>query len=356
MPQKTVGYTELEWVCKRCQTRNAGTRKTCVNCGAPMSTDDQFELPDQQTLITDEAQIQAAKKGADIHCPYCGARNPAGSAICTQCGGDLKDAAARQAGQVLGAFQKEPTPDIVCPSCGEKVKAGSERCPNCGGDIARPKEKPAAPPARSKMPAWLIALIAVLVVACISSVVYFFVQGSRTTDLRAEVTDVSWQRIIAIEQLMPVTLEAWEENMPAEAENIQCGDRYRGTSSEPVAKATEVCGTPYTIDQGSGVGKVVQDCQYQVYESYCTYTALAWQEIDQVIAEGRDAQPVWPEFVLNQEQREGDRQEYYLVVLVAEDEIYNYRPNDPAEFERYQPGSEWTIKVNGFGEITSVEP
>jgi len=320
-----------------------------------MASDDQFELPDLQKLITDEAKIQAAEKGADIHCPYCGARNPAGSETCTQCGGDLKEATTRQTGQVLGAFQKESVPEIVCPSCGQKVKAGSERCPNCGGSLIRPKEKMEAPSARAKRPVWLIALISFLVIVCVGSLIYFIYQSSRTTDLRAEVTDVSWQRAIAIEQLMPVTLEAWEEQLPSDAENVQCSDEYRETSSMPAAKATEVCGTPYTVDQGSGVGKVVQDCQYLVYDSYCTYTAQAWQEVNQVTAEGNDLQPAWPEYARGQDQREGDRQELYLVVLVADDKIYNYRLSDPVEYALYKPGSEWTITVNGFDEITSIE-
>ncbi len=39
-----------------------------------------------------------ASAGADIHCGFCGTRNPATATICSQCGADLKEGKARQAG------------------------------------------------------------------------------------------------------------------------------------------------------------------------------------------------------------------------------------------------------------------
>jgi DNA-directed RNA polymerase subunit RPC12/RpoP len=355
MPQKTLGYTELEWVCKRCQTKNPGLSKTCSNCGAPMAADDQFELPDQQKIITDEAVIQSAQKGADFHCPYCGARNAAGSETCNQCGGDLKDAQARQAGQVLGAFTDQPAPEITCPFCSEKVKAGLERCPNCGGDLVHPKEKTIEKnPSRVKMPVWLMILLGVVVLACIGSAIYLLSKRARTNELSVEVKDVNWQRIVLIQQLQPVSKGDWEENLPEEAENVECEDRYRETSSEPAPKSTEVCGTPYTLDEGSGVGKVVQDCEYEVYDSYCEYTVDEWKQVNQVEEAGNDLLPAWPEFDLAQGQREGERQEIFLVVFAVGDQLYKYRPANLQEFEQFQPGSDWTITVNGFGAVTDV--
>ena len=123
MPQKTLGHTELEWVCKRCQTKNPGLSKSCSNCGALMDTNDQFVLPEQQKLISEETAIESTAKGADVHCPYCGARNQAGSEVCAQCNGDLKQAQVREAGKVLGAYQDQPVPEIACPFCAEKVKS-----------------------------------------------------------------------------------------------------------------------------------------------------------------------------------------------------------------------------------------
>ena len=87
--RRTVGYIQNEWTCPNCQTRNKGSVKTCENCGAPQPENVQFELPAEQKFVTDEKSINAAKAGADIHCPFCGTRNPATAKTCSQCGGDL---------------------------------------------------------------------------------------------------------------------------------------------------------------------------------------------------------------------------------------------------------------------------
>ncbi len=355
MPQKTLGHTELEWVCKRCQTKNPGLSKSCSSCGAVMDTNDQFVLPEQQKLISEETAIEATAKGADVHCPYCGARNQAGSEVCAQCNGDLKQAQVREAGKVLGAYQDQPVPEIACPFCAEKVKSGSARCPNCGGDLINPKPvEPAV--SRQKMPVWLMVVLALVVVACLGSVIYFFVKINQSTDLRAQVSDVNWQRVVLIQELQPVSREAWEEDVPEEANEVSCSDRYRETSQEQAPKSTEVCGTPYTIDEGSGVGKVVQDCVYEVYDSYCKFTVEDWIEVDRAISEGTKLEPVWPEFTLEQGQRQGDRSEIFVVLFTAGDKIIEYNPTSLEEFVRFQTGSEWTLTLNGLGAITGVEP
>ena len=104
MAQKTEGFIELEWTCPSCQSNNPGPQKTCQNCGSPQPDDVTFHLPGEAKLKTDEATAEMAAAGPDIHCPYCGARNPGNAAECTQCGGDLSGGTHRQAGQVVGAF------------------------------------------------------------------------------------------------------------------------------------------------------------------------------------------------------------------------------------------------------------
>ena len=72
---------------------------------------------------------------------------------------------------------------------------------------------------------------------------------ARIEELRAAPT---WERRIQILEIQPVKHQAWENNLPQEAQNTQCEMRYRETRADPAPVATEVCGTPYTIDQGSG--------------------------------------------------------------------------------------------------------
>ena len=357
MARKSLGHVELEWTCKRCGTVNPGLEKTCTNCGSPMGDEDQFELPDEQKLITDETKLEAAAKGPDIHCPYCEARNPADATECVQCGGDLVEGKKRQAGEVMGAHRDLPAAEKVCPFCDSKIPASSQRCPNCGGDLAPKPARPAeAPKPAAKFPRWLMILGAALVVLCCGVLAVFTILSRQTEAVKAQVQDVSWQRSIDILEERLVEQADWEENLPAGAQNVACQDKYRDTSDSPVPNSTEVCGTPYTVDKGSGVGEVVQDCQYEVYESYCDFEVLKWTVVTQTAASGSDLQPYWPELILANGQREGDSHETYTVVFAASGKRYNYDPGDAGKFSQYLPGSEWTLKVNPFGGVNAVEP
>jgi len=138
MPQKTVGYVELEWTCPKCKSRNPGTRRACASCGAPQPRDVQFEQPVQDQVISDEKVIAVAAAGPDIHCAYCGARNPAGAKVCKQCGADVGEGVAREAGRVVGALQIEEAPPITCPSCGSPNPATALKCSKCGDSLVKP--------------------------------------------------------------------------------------------------------------------------------------------------------------------------------------------------------------------------
>jgi hypothetical protein len=121
-------------------------------------------------------------------------------------------------------------------------------------------------------------------------------------------------------------------------------------------KVEKTCGTPYTIDQGSGYGKVVQDCEYKVYNDWCEYTREEWQEVDDASASGHDLNPYWPPVNTASGQREGGRSEKYNVGFDTEGKSYTYHPSDADEFSRYIISSKWVLKVNALGGVTAVEP
>jgi hypothetical protein len=85
--RRTLGYVQNEWTCPNCSTRNKGGVKTCENCVAPQPENIQFELPSEQKFVKDEAAIKAAQAGADIHCGFCGTRNPATAETCSNTAG-----------------------------------------------------------------------------------------------------------------------------------------------------------------------------------------------------------------------------------------------------------------------------
>jgi hypothetical protein len=172
----------------------------------------------------------------------------------------------------------------------------------------------------------------------------------------AQVERIYWERTIAVEQLGPVEHRDWEDELPAEASGVACELAFRNSQGEPAPVATEVCGTPYTVDTGSGYGEVVQDCEYQVYEPLCSYTIEEWSVVDTLRRTGDDLTPVWPEIDLRSGQREGAQGETYTVFFVGDGDERSFSPESAAEFAVFSVGSEWTIVVNGLGAIVSVEP
>lgn len=357
MPQEELGFVELEWTCKNCGTRNPGTRKNCVSCGAAMDAKTQFELPAQQELISDETKLAAAAAAPDVACPFCGTRNASTATSCKQCGGDLKGAQARAAGGVLGAFDATKQADVKCQNCGTLNSAGALKCSNCGASLKRaaPTPSPAAQTVATTggiSPLMIAGIVAVLLLCAVGAYFLFF----RTSDTVGTVTGLNWQRTIAIMAMVPVRSADWQDQVPSDANVLGCELKPRRTSDVEEPNSVKVCGTPYVLDQGTGSGKVVQDCQYRVSEQYCSFTRLQWTVINTVAARGTDLQPNWPLYSLNTGEREGNRAEEYRVIFDAGGKQYTYTANDASRYTQFQPGSRWVLKVNGLGDIVEATP
>jgi Double zinc ribbon len=362
MTKKSVGYVQMVWSCPRCAIRNPGPQKYCNGCGAPQPADAAFEQAPEEKLLTDAAEIARAKAGPDIHCPYCNGRNPGTAKFCGACGGDLAGGEAREAGRVVGAFRSGPAAPLMCPRCGASNPAASLKCAQCGASLApgvtegvqsTASHAPSgARPAR-RMPAVLLIILAALCGLAALAVVLF---ASRKTETVAAVASTSWERQVAIESLQEVEHEGWQDEIPSGASLGSCREEYRYTSQDPAANSVEVCGTPYTVDTGSGYGQVVQDCSYEVYDSLCSYTVEEWTVVDTAISSGTNQAPTWPSFSLASNQRQGDASESYSVVLVTDDGRYTYTPESAAEFSNFTIGSDWVLEINGLGSVTSIKP
>lgn len=359
MTKKTVGYVHLEWECPSCGTRNKGIDKICRNCGAPQPADVQFEQVAQETLIQDEQVIAQAKAGPDVHCPFCGTRNPSTANQCSQCLADLTEAKAREAGQVVGAHQDKAVPDVACSFCGTMNSGTALHCVHCGAALPKAAKPEAAQPqvkratGMSKTTRFvLFGILGVVAIACIAIIIL----SSRTEDVVGEVRGVSWEYAVAIEALTPVEDEDWRDRVPDDAEILSCQQEVRRTQPNPAPGAVEVCGTPYTVDTGTGVGEVVQDCEYQVYDDYCTFTALQWRAFDLVSLTGDDLAPQWPNPSLARDQRIGEETETYEVVFNADGSTYTYHPDSLSEYTQFTEGSRWILEVNTFNNVRSVTP
>ena len=360
MAKKKLGYVELFWTCPNCGTINPGEEKVCQNCGAPQPEDVQFEQKSGQELIKDEKIAKKVKAGADIHCPYCGARNPADAKTCAQCGGDLTSGTKRTSGRIVGAFKSDQASTIICPNCGAENPGTADVCQQCGAtlqmehtaespsDETLPQEKPIK---KKGIP---LALIIGVVLICITAGVLIFL-SNKTTALTGEVSGVRWERSVAIEALAPVEHQDWLDQIPESASIGECTEEERYISTEPTINSTEVCGTPYTVDTGTGLGEVVQDCEYHVFDDYCTYTIQEWQSVDTVSVSGEDFNAYWPETTLTENQRLGEREESYSIFFKTPKDNYTYMTHDFDLFKECKIGSKWNLNINTFGSLVSIE-
>lgn len=359
MAKKTLGFVEMEWICPRCGSKNPGSQKTCTTCGGPQPADVKFQQREAQPLIKGEEAEKIASARPDVHCTFCGARNKWDAVVCVQCGADLKEAQKRTAGEVVGAFSSAPAPDRLCPSCGQMNPAGALRCSNCGTSMAA-TAAPVSPPEGAKklfklspalMAVGIIGLIA-LVVLCI----VLAVSGGKTETVSAAVRSTSWTTEVKVEQFQSVSRQNWLTDIPSEAQVGACEYRFAYTSAEPQPVSTEVCGTPYTVDQGTGFGQVVQDCEYEVYAEYCDYTVDEWVEVDRLQLQGSDLFPQLPQAGLANDERLGDSSAVYTIWFDTNQGVLPFETDDLSLFQQARPGSKWTLEIGKSGEVKSAQP
>lgn len=355
--RRTLGYIQNEWTCPNCGTRNKGGTKACENCGAPQPENVKFELPSEQKFVTDENAIKAAAAGADIHCGFCGTRNPATAETCSQCGGDLTQGKAREAGRIMQT--PPPQPKVVkCDNCGAENPGSNAVCSNCGSPLpkivaaqaAAPGVMPrgrtagmaAAKPAPKKTPWVLIGgILGFLALCCVVIGVVFLLP---TKSVEATVVDVRWETHVPLQEIRAVDYNNERGSPPSGAYNVSCRNDSR-----------DVC-EQRTIDKGNGYSEVVEECHTET-EQYCSYTVDEWSTIQTYSLDGNSLQPVYESPNVSNGQRLGDESEELTVIFSTENgEQETYSPDTVSEFQQFAIGSTWTLRMNAIGGITDVNP
>ena len=347
MTRRSKGFVELEWVCPNCDGRNKGSRKTCENCGAPQPDNVKFQRAAEEKIVADEKSVQAAKAGADIHCGFCGTRNPATAKTCSQCGGDIKEGLARQAGQVLEAAPARPK-TVTCKNCGAENPGSERTCSQCGSPLprvesARPMQATASPAAltqKKKTNWWLFGGIGAFLLLCCVAIFLLFVFPARS--VQGTVTDVAWQTSVPVQEVQAVSYSNEAGSPPSDAYNVSC---Y--TENE------EVC-EERTVDQGNGYAEVVQECHTESQE-YCSYTVDEWTTIQTYTLDGNDLYPIYEDPSVSFDQRLGNPSEQLTVYFSTSDGQLTYSPGSVSEYQQFQIGSTWTLKLNALGRVLSVE-
>jgi ribosomal protein L40E len=348
--RRTLGYIQNEWICPNCDTRNKGSSKTCENCGAPQPENVQFELPTEQKFVTGEEAVRAAQGGADIHCPFCGTRNPATAKTCSQCGGDLIEGKARESGRLM----QPPPPtlkNVKCDNCGTENPVSNAVCSNCGSPlpkIAAPALAPEAAPGAGKIAApkktnWLLigGILAVVAICCVAIGALFLFPSQ---SVEATVVDVHWQTFVPVQEIRAVQYSNEPGSPPSDGYDVSCRDESR-----------DVC-EQRTIDRGNGYSEVVEECHTET-QQYCSYTVDEWTTIQTYTLDGSNLQPIYEDPSIASGQRIGQESEELTVTFsTADGERETYSPDSVSEFQQFTVGSTWTLKMNAVGGVLGVEP
>jgi ribosomal protein L40E len=344
-------FVELEWVCPNCDSRNKGSKKTCENCGAPQPDNVKFQRAADEKIVTDEKSIEAAKAGADIHCGFCGTRNPGNAVTCSQCGGDLKEGKARQSGQALQAAPPA-TKVVTCTNCGTENPGSARTCVKCGSPLPRAAAPmtaashsaiaPATPTSapKKKVNVWIFAAIGALFLICCVAAVLLFAIPSKS--VKGTVADLQWQTSVPVQEVRAVNYSNERGSAPSGAYDVSCHTEDQ-----------EVC-EEKTVDQGNGFAEVVKDCHTES-QQYCSYTLDEWTTIQTYPLDGSDNYPVYENPNLSSDQRLGQATEVLSVTFSIPNGEKNYSPGTVTEFQQFEIGSVWTLKMNAVGGVISVE-
>ncbi len=333
-----MGY----WDCPYCDSKGIrGDMAACPNCGRPRGAV-KFYLKDHAEAqehkadrppdveYVDEEKDKYVNRNPDWYCSFCETLNSDNAQTCASCGASRADSEANY-------FQIHEK---------KKQREAAQ---------AQPAQ---TPPKKSRLPVILIA--AVLVIAGL----FFFLNSSTTRG--SQVSGISWERVIEVEQNTLFHESGW--TVPAGGEITgqhreihhyeQVFDHYQPVEVQRSRRVIDHYETYYTYeDLGNGMFRQVEQQkpvytteyyteteQQPVYRSEPRYQTMyeydiwRWVSLRQARAAGEDHNAYWPDPGLEENQREGGRAEAYRVQLKDKDgNVSRYRLAE-ADWRQLNPG------------------
>lgn len=179
---------EMTWRCSSCSAKNLGRFKVCQSCRNPKDGSEEYEMPaDPSTAasVTEESLLRMALAGPDWRCAYCGS--------------------------------DQRRSDKGCASCGASALEGEEASEKAPPPVRQPAaSRPAPAPTgrRTGLGTWLVLFVlgSCFASAGVSSVVRW--NRNRPRDHAAVVSDVRWERTIAVERYQSRPHEGFKGELP----------------------------------------------------------------------------------------------------------------------------------------------
>ena len=312
MSKLVMGY----WDCPICGTKGIrGDVVNCPSCGRARG-DVQFYVKDYQegeSLREDELnqfeqlndeEAQSFSKNPDWYCSFCNSLNSDNAEFCGNCGSSRADSEANYFEMLKKKKEREAAETAAQPQ------------------PARPQEKRRSP----------LAIIAVILIAIVA--LFAWMNGSKSSgDLK--ITSLNWVRNINVEENRQFSESGW--TLPAGAE--QTGSREEIHHYDQVLDHYENVEVPRTrqvydhdeytlVDNGNGTFSQVSHPVYRTetyyeteqrpvyvsvprYQTKYYYNVWRWTPSRDVTASGNDHNAAWPEVILADNEREGQRSEVY---------------------------------------------
>lgn len=322
MAEKEI-YYEMLWDCPQCNTKGllGDSHRHCPTCGTAQDpTKRYFPEPGQEVEAHNHQFV-----GADWSCAYCNSPNSAAAAHCTNCG--------------AGQDGTKPVATIV-------------------DTAAKPLEPVVSPPSskpRSSRWRWMLALIALAVVA----LGVLFTSKHETS---ATVAARTWQREVQIEKFGPVSDTAWCDNVPGGAYAISQSREQRSTRRIPDGQSCH----DERIDKGDGTFVKHKECttryrEEPVYDNRCRYQINRWQSYRTVSTGSQTAaSPMWPSLgnvgnannLVNAmgAERAGPRRESYVLQLQSGGKTWTCNVPENV-WSKYAQGSTAPVQVRVVGGV-----
>src|SRR4051812_14707256 len=192
-----MGTYEGKWRCVQCSSVNLGRFESCPSCGVRRPDDVRFFLSGDESEVSEAEVVQRAAIGPDWACAYCKGLNPANGQFCGSCG------AARTEGKALEETVGDAESFREHPAVNPLVNMAPKAPGRLGFIFKRT----------------LLAITTVVVVTLFGLIALVLFLTSEK-DVSLVVDRVEWNRAIAIEEYRQLTLNDWEKDVPADAEQI----------------------------------------------------------------------------------------------------------------------------------------
>ncbi len=291
------------WDCDYCGNMgNLGPHTHCSSCGSARPNDVVFYMPrGVDAEVTDDAELAAAKEGANWVCDFCNNSNRNSYTACVSCGA-LKEASKKNL--QVREFSEREVPTSSKPQ--QKLAANTK------------------PPKRSSNFFKIIVFLGILGFG-------YFGLSQFSSSIEVEVTNLEWQRNIEVEEYKLVTEEDWDLPKGAQvlktSKDIHHYDRrvtgYQTRSrtvQEAVGTEQYVCGkrdlgngyfedkyctrTIYRDKQEEYEEPVYQE--FPVYKTKYEYTIYRWKLYKTYKTDGTNKAPKWavlPDFVQTEKKK-----------------------------------------------------